>query len=259
VSGTYAYEHVLEVNPATSSRSVSNYDNIAVVDPNHPDDAVSNYERPHHFTLAVEYSHPIVAHFVEGSLWEHMKTSIGMFAEARSGQPYSWTFGDSNFGTNLAKTFGEDKSIASHNMELFYVPKGDGSDVNLIGIDPADFDAFLKQTGLDKYRGQIAPRNAFQSPWYKRVDMRIAQDLPNPFSTHRARFIMDIENVGNLLNHGWGRVTSVPFPYATPAVDVTYDTVSGKYNYSNLRPPDPSRVDVLASVWKISLGLIYDF
>ncbi|HEV7554450.1 MAG TPA: hypothetical protein VGO00_03280, partial [Kofleriaceae bacterium] len=245
--------------PATSSRSVSNYDNIAVNDPNHPDLAESNYEREHHLTLAIEFSHPIVAHFVEGSAWEHMKTSVGIFAEARSGQPYSWTFGDSNFGTNLAKLFGEDRSIASRNMELFYVPKGDGSDVNLVGIDPAAFDAFLKSTGLDKYRGQIAPRNAFQSPWYKRVDARIAQDLPNPWGTQRARLVIDIENLGNMIDHGWGRVTSVPFPYATPAVDVTFDPATGKYNYANLRPTDPNHVDVLASVWRLSVGLILDF
>ena len=34
VAGTYAFEHVLEVNPANSSRSVSNYSLLAVTDPN---------------------------------------------------------------------------------------------------------------------------------------------------------------------------------------------------------------------------------
>ena len=250
ISGSYAYQHVLEVNPANSSRSVSNYDNVAIIDPNHPELAVSNYERAHHLTLALELSH---------AFWGTMKTSFGLFAEARSGQPYSWTMGDANFGTTLAKMYGQDRSIASHDNELFYVPKGDGTDVTLNGIDPADFDRFLKQTGLDKYRGQIVPRNAFRSPWYARVDVRLAQDLPNPLNSHRARVVIDIENVGNLIDHKWGRSTSVPFPFQAPAVDVSYDAPSGKYVYSNLRTPDPSRVDVLASVWRASIGLMYDF
>jgi len=31
------------------------------------------------------------------------------------------------------------RSIASRNHQLFYVPKGDDSDVTLMGIDPAQF------------------------------------------------------------------------------------------------------------------------
>jgi len=143
---------------------------------------------------------------------------------------------------------------------LFYVPKGDGSDVILNGIDQAAFDAWLKQTGLDKYRGRVVPRNAFTGNWISRIDVRLAQDLPNPFSnTHRAKFVVDIQNVGNLIDNKWGRVTTASFPYNYVAVDVSRDPMSGKYIYSNLRPPDQSRVDLVASVYRIALGLMYDF
>ena len=259
VTGTYAYEHVLEVNPANSSRSVSNYSSVAIADPNHPDDATSNYQRAHRFTLGIQYSHSIVGELTDSTPWKDMKTTFGLFGEARSGQPYSWTFGDSSFGQTLGKIFGEDATFASKNRELFYVPKGDGSDVVLNNIDQAAFDKFLKDTGLDKYRGRIAPRNVFQSPWYKRIDVRFAQDLPNPFMGHRARLMIDIENVGNLIDHKWGRSTGVGFPYGTPAVDVGIDTPTGKYVYSNLRNANADTVDVLASVWRVGLGLMYDF
>jgi hypothetical protein len=256
---TYAFEHVLEVNPATSSRSVSNYANVAVIDPNNPEDAVSNYQRAHRFTLALDFSRPLIAEFVDSGPWKDMKTTFGLFAEARSGQPYSWTFGDSSFGQTVGKIFGEESTFSSKFNEMFYVPKGDGSDVILNNIDQAQFDKFLKDTGLDKYRGKIAPRNAFASPWYKRVDVRLAQDLPNPFHGHRARFMFDIENVGNLIDHNWGRNQVTPFPYATPAVDVGIDQPTGKYVYSNLRPTQPYITDVLASVWRLGVGLMYDF
>ena len=250
LSGSYAFQHVLEVNPANSSRSVSNYSLLAVTDPNNPALTVSNYERAHRFTGAIEFSRALIN--------DKLKTGFGMFVESRSGQPFSWTFSDSTFGTTLAKMFGEERTFAANNHQQFYVPKGDGSDVILKGIAQADFDGFLKSTGLDKYRGQIAPRNAFSSPWFNRFDIRLSQDLPNPLG-HRARLMIDIENVGNLLNHKWGRSTSVPFPYMTPAVDVSYDAPSGKYVYSNLRPPSPTVVDILASVWRLSLGVTYDF
>jgi len=258
VAGTYSYQDVHEENPANSSRSVSNYSLVAVTDPNNPDDAISNYQRKHRLTASIEFSHAILGHFTDGSLWKDLKTTFGLFAETRSGQPYSWVFADSNFGTNLAKTFGEDRSIASRDHQLFYVPKGDGSDVTLNGISDDDFNAFLAQTGLDKYRGQIAPRNGFESPWISRIDVRFAQDLPNPLG-HRARFMVDIENVGNLLNHNWGRQSTAPFPFMAPAVDVSYDPTTGKYVYSNLRGASPTRVDIVSSVWRLALGLSYDF
>ena len=258
VAGSYAYQDVHEENPANSSRSVSNYSLLAVTDPNNPDDAISNYQRKHRLTASIEFSHAIIGHFTDDSLWKDLKTTFGLFAETRSGQPYSWVFADSNFGTNLAKTFGEDRSIASRDHQLFYVPKGDGSDVTLNGISDDDFNAFLAQTGLDKYRGQIAPRNAFESPWISRIDVRFAQDLPNPLG-HRARLMVDIENLGNLLNHNWGRQSTVPFPFMAPAVDVSYDPTTGKYVYANLRNPSATRVDIVSSVWRIALGLSYDF
>ena len=232
---------------------------LAVIDPNHPALAVSNYERKHRLTGAVEFSRALVGDLSDSRPWKDMKTSVGLFVESRSGQPFSYTFADSDNGTTLARLFGEESEFARRNRQLFYVPKGDGSDVILMGIDQADFDAFLKRTGLDKYRGQIAPRNAFRSPWIDRFDLRVAQDLPNPIRGHRARFVLDIENVGNLLKKTWGRQQSVPFPFIVPAVEVSYNAAEGKYVYQGLRAGSPNRVDTLASVWRMSLGLIYDF
>lgn len=255
LSGLYAYQHVMEVSPATSSRSVSNYVLHAVKNPQEPDLAVSNYERKHRFTAAIEYSYPIVSYFTDQGPWKNMKSSLGLFIESRSGQPYSWTFADANQADNLARIFGEEHEFARSNHQLFHVPKGDGTDVTLMDIDPAAFDKFLKSTGLDKYRGQIAPRNAFHSDWFSKWDTRIAQDLPNPLSGHRAHVVLDIENVGNSSTTTGAAVTTVPFPYMAPAVDVNYDPTTGKYVYSNLRSPNANRVDTLAS----SIGVIYDF
>jgi len=279
VSASYAYQDVEEINPGTSSRSVSNYGQSAVVDPNNPEDAISNYQRKHRVTGAFEYSHSIIGAFTNSAPWKDMKTVFGLFYETRSGQPYSWTFGASEnvtggrsdvFGTKLGKIFGEDTTFSSRNRELFYVPTDaetceemsvtPGCKVQLTkGTTKAQLNDFLSRTGLDKYRGQIAPRNSASSPWFHKIDVRLAQDLPNPISGHRARFMVDIENVGNLLNAKWGRAQAAPFPFIAPAVDLDYDRVNNRYQYSNIRSYNPTRVDVLQSVWRVSLGLQYDF
>ncbi|HET7503366.1 MAG TPA: TonB-dependent receptor [Kofleriaceae bacterium] len=281
LAGSYAYQDVHEVNPATSSRSVSNYGIAALVDPNDPTDGVSIYERKHRFTGTIEYSHPVASYFTDSGPWKNMRTALGLFVESRSGQPYTWTFGatengrDTN-GTKLGKIFGEDTTFSSRNRELFYVPTDAEVCEGPAGVAPPagcnvvlsngtnkltreDFNKFLQATGLDKYRGQIVPRNAFHSPWFNKLDMRFAQDLPNPVNDNRARFVVDIENVGNLLNHDWGRSRSVPFPYFAPAVDLDYDRANNKYIYSNVKSPNATTVDVLQSVWRVSLGLMYDF
>jgi outer membrane receptor for ferrienterochelin and colicin len=280
VAGSYAYTDNQEVSPGTSSVSTSNYGIVAVSDPNHPGLAVSNYERKHRFTAALEYSHSIIGELTDSLPWKDMKTSVGMFLESRSGQAYSWTFSGrnemtgatDNTGQTLSRIFGEDSSIASRNRELFFVPTDAatceetftaGCQVVLKGITKDQFNTFLNRSGLASYRGKIAPRNGFDGPWYNRLDLRFAQDLPNPLSGQRARFVVDIENFGNLLSHNWGLFRQVPFPFYTPAVDVSVDRTNGSYVYSSLRSPNPtsgpSTTDLLLSVWRVSIGLMYDF
>ena len=270
VSGSYTYTDNQEVNPGTSSVSTSNYGITAITDPEHPALADSNYARSHRFTGALEYSHSIIGEFTDSAPWKDMKTSFGLFAESRSGQPYSWTFGGGDTsGVNLSKIFGEDASIANRGRELFYVPTDaqvcegavamQGCSVRLSGISRVDFNKFLDRTGLAAYRGRIAPRNGFKSPRYNRIDIRLSQDLPNPIAGHRAQFFVDIENFGNLLSNSWGVSRQTAFPYYTQAVDVAVDRTNNSYVYSGLRSANPTQVDLLNSVWKISIGLMYNF
>jgi outer membrane receptor for ferrienterochelin and colicin len=263
--GSYAWVRSKEVSPATSSTSTSNYALSAVgLDPNDPELATSNYEREHRITGIVQFSRAILKDIWPccERPWKDMRTTFSLFIESRSGQPYSYTFagtGGAQSADNLARIFGESSQFSTRNRMLFYVPKGDGTDVTLMGIDEDQFNQYLRDRGLDKYRGRITPRNAFRSSWINRFDMRISQDLPAPVAGHRARFVLDIENVGNLLNNNWGRYTQVGFPYTTPAVDVAYDAANNKYVYSNLRLLKPQQVNVLQSVWRMSVGLLYDF
>ncbi len=89
--------------------------------------------------------------------------------------------------------------------------------------------------------------------------MRFAQDLPNPINGHRTQIVIDITNVGNLLHSAWGRLETAPFPYANPAVNVAVDPATGKYIYSNLSSSNTYEIDPISSVWRLAIGLTYDF
>lgn len=247
VSGSYAWQDVQDVNPGTSSVAASNYGIVPIkFDPNDPGLARSIYETKHRFVLSVGY---------EKDFFENLASSVNFFFERRSGQPYSFTMGGNR--DVLGRMYGESSTFSGRNRMLFYVPKGDGSDVTLNGIDEAEFNAYLNKYGLNKYRGQIAPRNEFFSDWVQKLDMRIAQELPGYGEKAKARVVFDVENVPNLLNKNWGQIKQVDFPYMAPVVDVSY--ANGKYVYSNLRKASPDSVRLAESVWKLQMAVYYDF
>ncbi len=260
LSGSYAFQRATDVNPATSSTSASNYGRVAVVDPQNLTVATSNYERAHRLVGILQLSgKPFKNHKgLFASYVNDLSTNLALFWESRSGQPFSYTY-DGN-DDDLGRLFGEEAEFADRNRNLFYVPDGSGNDVILDGIDENEFNNVLEQTGLSKYRGQIAPRNAFRSPWFHKLDMRFSQELPSPIKGHKGKFILDIENVGNLLSSKWGRFEQVNFPYVAPLVDVNVDPATGQYIYSDLRTTDDLvRVNIPASIWRIQMTLMYDF
>jgi len=244
---SYAWQDVKDVNPGNSSRSATNYGQVAIADdPNNPGLERSSFERKHRILFNAGYTK---------KFWEELATSFNLFVERRSGQPYSYTFG----GKRDSGLFGEEAEFTNRERMLFYVPKGDGSDVILDGIDQGQFDAFIKRRGLEKYRGKIMPRNSLEGSWVSKMDMRVSQDLPSYGEKTRTRLVFDVENLPNLVNKKWGQVKQVGFPYFTPAVDVDYDAATGRYRYSELVDRDPETIRIAESVWRMQLAVFYDF
>ena len=78
--------------------------------------------------------------------------------------------------------------------------------------------ALINATGLNKYRGQIAPRNAFNSKWFTKIDLHLAQEIPTGLGASRIQVFLDVENFANLLNKKWGQLRQYSFPYTIAAV-----------------------------------------
>jgi hypothetical protein len=237
MSASYAYTEATDVHPMTSSVAFSNYHNISTADPMNLREQTSNYQVPHRFTLNLQYSQE----FIDG-----YATKISLFGQASEGTPYGYNFdrGSSGLGFN------------SSSRQSLYIPKvNDTTVVYADGFQLAQFNEFIKEEGLEKYRGQILPRNALNSDWWVKFDFRIEQEMMGFSEDHKASAYLVVENLANLLNDDWGVLKQGSS--LTSAVDM-HITDDGKYSYDEFYNNRQS-VQNNASLWEIRLGVKYKF
>ncbi len=222
----YTYTSAKEVSPLTSSTSNTNFQTRAILNPNEEVAANAAW---------------LVRNRVNGTMnWQYnffgsYKTSVGLFAETRKGKPYSWTFDNDANGDG------------TQSNDLMYIPSAPGSDEVVFAGDTATdrrnesaFWAIVNShEGLRDYKGRVVERASSFSPWASSVDMRISQELPGFFKGHKSVFVLDILNLGNLLNKKWGQINEVQFAgiqgngggYARSFVQFGGLDASGRYIY----------------------------
>jgi hypothetical protein len=237
----YAYTDSEDVNPMTSSVAFSNFSNISVSDFNDPDIAVSNYNIPHRLTFRASY---------EAFWWGDNRSKISLLGSANEGRPYSYTFAadDGDFFGDFAD-----------NRHLLYVPTG-MDDPNVVFGPGFNTDAFfdlVNSSGLSKYAGGIAPRNAFNSGWWTSFDMRFEQELPGFRDDHKFAAFVIIRNFCNLINDDWCTLKEVAFPRAEAVVNMAIE--GDHYLYQTFQTPNGEQRAVDPSLYEIRVGLKYDF
>ncbi|MBJ7416642.1 MAG: TonB-dependent receptor [Niveispirillum sp.] len=258
LGGGYAYQDVTDVGPGTSSVAGSNYEQYTTFDVGSDADGTSIYETKHRFTGNATYS----LEYFDG-----YKTSFSLFGQAYSGKPYSQVFTCSA----AINPFGDPAcQNSTRSRQLMYVPTGANDPLvdwtasaagtngqGLNGVTAASMDAYIARNGLDKYRGGIVPRNSALSSWTYQVDAKFAQEIPAPIEGHKATFTLDILNLTNLLNSDWGRQEQVSFFHANRAV--TARIVNGRYVFNGPLTDPQQTISNRASVWKVQLGVKYEF
>ncbi|MFC4294491.1 carboxypeptidase regulatory-like domain-containing protein [Novosphingobium tardum] len=204
---SYTWEDIKDRNPATSSTASSNYAAGVSLDPNGPAYGISNDQVRNAFKADINFNHAFFGDY---------KTNLGIFGESRNGRPFSYTFRDP---ASRSTVFG---TIGSGSRYLLYVPTGlTDPKVSFANATVAQqFDAYINSTGLGKYRGMIAPRNAFTSKWITKVDLHFSQELPTFVGDSRFTLFADVENFTNLLNKNWGQTREYAFPYTVAPVTV---------------------------------------
>lgn len=267
----YTYTNATDVNPMTSSIALSSYTRFGTSDPQHPTVATSDYQIKDKYQLTVNYSR---------KFFGDNATVFTMYAQQRSGLPYSFTFDNTrNTSTSLDNVFGIVETSMSGRQgtsnELYYVPAmANGvvtatSDPRVVfgpGFDLNAYNQFLKTSGLAKYAGRIAPRNAFFGKGVGTIDLHIAQEIPAfvPRGS-KLQVYFDMKNVGNLLNNKWGVIQQYDFSRVVPVNQVTINGAN-QYVYSALKTATGSTSQPVApfnvvnpSLWLARFGIKYTF
>ncbi|MEI6244628.1 MAG: TonB-dependent receptor, partial [Acidobacteriota bacterium] len=165
-------------------------------DPNNPSLGYSGASPGHRVFVSTSYSRE---YFGLGS------TSIGVYWEARTIGNTSYVFsgdmnGDSATGNDLIY-------IPKDTTEMNFVTFTSGTRTYAAADQAAAFETFIQQDNyLKNHRGQYAERGAVFLPFVKRMDLSVTQDLFAKFGgkRHTGQIRLEVQNVGNLLNHNWG-------------------------------------------------------
>jgi outer membrane receptor for ferrienterochelin and colicin len=252
---SYTHEHVTDAGSDVSSVANSTYQNRASVNYNQPEVGTSDYNRKHRFTLDLD----VTEHFIG-----ELASIFDIYAQRLSGQPFSLVFNGNPFGPSSGGVTGK---------SLVYVPKVDPT-THLVtatsdpavtyagGFDLVGFNTMLQQTGLIKYSGKIAPRNAFDGPWNTLINLKVDQELPTFIDNGDHLFVEAyIYNFGNLLNHNWGPQYSPNFYQAYTAINPTI--VGNKYQYNSFTTTSGIVSNISAnrapSTYQVAFAVKYDF
>jgi hypothetical protein len=230
------------VNSTTSSQAASNFGfNPVAGNPNIDVLSTSDFELRHRFLAVLTYTH---------AFWKGWDSTIGAVYTGESGHPYSVLYnGDANGDGQFSN-------------DLIYVPTGltDPIGAKFVGgQNGANFRSFNNYIDhnvfLNKYRGQIAPRNGGRDPWINRLDLHFSQRIPVKWVW--AEFTADILNFTNMLDDNWGQIKRFS-TFGTPQ-PVTLST-AGVYTYTGTGSKAIVQSDQdLDSRWKVQLGIRLSF
>lgn len=180
---------------------------------------------------------------------KNWKTTVSLNYEGRTGNPFSWIYSNdlNNDGTS---------------NDTVAVPSGLGdARFDFSGLSAADqrkYIDFIQSSGLSKYAGGVAPKNAFTQPWVNKLDLHVAQIVPLHFKTAQLEVFFDWTNFGSFLSRRL-------FNYYEEAFRQTNDVFrrqfigAAAYNASGqIRPttivPDGFTYDNGQSRWRIQFG-----
>jgi hypothetical protein len=255
----YAFTAAQDRRNMFNSTAGSNYDQTAAFDRQNPEATRGFFGSRNNFTFSGNFREEFL---------QDLATSLGFTFVARSGRPYSLTFtGGSVFGD----------SVSGSDNALVYLPTGI-SDPN---ISPTSNMTAVQQladyaagVGCAKnYIGRTIKRNTCTNDWYFDLDLRFSQEIPGPGrllgSPHglndKITLYAGFENFLNFLNDGWNLQHRRNFAGLQDIANLSTAGVDsqGRYIITGFAGSDAIAADnfinVSGSVWRIKVGLSYDF
>ena len=223
--------------------------------------SASKFEVPHRVTATFDWS---------DTLFGDNTTRASLVYIGRSGRNFSYVFASDPDGGPFGGTFLADFGSEGDNpgSHLFYVPTGTSDPIVTGDADFLDdLNGFIDSEGcLSKKRGQIVARNACRTDFISIMSLRLVQEIG--FGSDRnLELILDIENLGNLINNSLGRVDSYSAPSNIALANVALSGDGSQYVYSSLSSAQVSPETIarkpaiarLPSVYRIQFGLRFRF
>lgn len=184
-----------------------------------------------------------------------------MFFSAQSGRPFSFTFDGG--GVFADGSSGNDNA-------LLYIPTG-ANDPNLAPtsdfvavqslvdfLNDIDPDASGIGADCDFEFGQTIARNSCRNDWIFDLDFRLSQEIPGPGNLFdvddKITLFLDFDNFLNFIDSD-ANVFRVRGSFVD-LVDVDGD---GRSEISDFNPDDQEFIGFSSSVWRIQLGVRYEF
>lgn len=236
-----------------SSTATSNYDVTAAFDRQNPAVSTSNFETRHNFTAALSFREEFFGDFA---------TRLGVHFNARSGRPYSLTFDGGGVFNDSASGSGN---------ALIYLPTG----INDPNISPSS-NAGAVQDLLDYLAnsevgeqcnftlGQSIDRNTCRNQWFYDLDLRFSQELPfigslTGLVDDRIELFADMDNLLNFFDDGANVFSRRGgFSQTVDLYDGGVDP-QGRYIVRGFNPEDENSISTSSSIWRIQIGVRYEF
>jgi len=205
---SYANQNVDTTTPGTSSRGISNFSAIVDSNRNNPSSQTSPFQIEHAFKIGLSYERDIIG---------DLNSRFSLFGQITSGDAFSYTFDVSGSNSMFGRSGDGERPFDN---DLLYVPTingssiSDGSVVLATGFDEAGFIDYVNARGLTQ---GIQERNAGRSPWNQRWDFQWQQEIPffneaaaKYVGENRLKFVLDIQNVLNMIDSDWGTQVGGP-------------------------------------------------
>ncbi|WP_426690441.1 TonB-dependent receptor [Rhodanobacter ginsengiterrae] len=248
--------HATDVDPGTDTIAYNGYSRVARLNPNSDVSATSNYNTARSIKLALNWQHKFFGDYL---------SQVSMFYNGRTGNPYTWVFGNDANGDSIG------------GWDPAYIPTANDPKVSYGNATAQQIQQFQDFLASDKYlkdhRGQIASRNGARTSWVTTLDMSFSQEIPGLFKDNKGEIRLDVYNFLNLMNKNWGQQRNTGLYPTRTLVNYGGVNAQGQYVYSlptdksgNYQPQqlqvydggfyDPSRV---VSRWSAMLTLRYTF
>ncbi len=250
----YAFSDSQDRRNLNSSTAGSNYDLTAAFDRQNPAASRSFYNSRHNISLSTSFREE----FFEG-----LSTRLGFTFVARSGRPYSLTFGGGSVFND---------SVSGTENALVYLPTG-ATDPNVAPTSNmtavTDLANFASTLGCAReYIGRTIDRNTCSNDWYYDLDLSLSQELPGPGrlfgrdgDTFRLYATMD--NFLNFLNRDWNIQRRRDFAGRQDIASLSGVDAAGRYIITGFNGAADfaadNTINVSSSVWRLKVGISYNF